>query len=158
MRVIFLKINANSSKWADFLHVFERFDTREKIRYIHQFLTGEGNPGSVPSARFARVALFLASRRTTMKLPSVGQILQGASRTFLRFPLVLCSAVVGTVSAVILMDHEGPEVATALFSILFASILGIPLLFGLAVIAEKRGWGRWKSLGVQVFGIALLVV
>ena len=92
-----------------------------------------------------------------MKLPSFELVLQGAFRTFLRFPFVLSSALLGTVSALILVDHEGPERATVLFNILFASILGIPLLFGLTIVAEKRAWGRWRSLGAQALGIALLV-
>lgn len=93
-----------------------------------------------------------------MKLPSINQILQGALRTFSRFPFVLCAAIAGTVSGVTLADYEGPGSPTILFKILFASILGIPLLLGLALTAEKRKWTRLTSLGVQASGIALLVV
>ena len=92
-----------------------------------------------------------------MKLPSVNQILQGALRTFSRFPFVLCSALAGTIAALILIDYEGPEGPTILFKILFAAILGIPLLIGLTLVAEKRGWGRVPSLGAQAIGILLLV-
>jgi len=91
-----------------------------------------------------------------MKIPSLGQILQSGSRTFLRFPLVLVSALIGTVSAFILMDQEGPEAPTILFQLLCASILGIPLLLGIALTAERRMWGTLQSLGAHVVGILLL--
>jgi hypothetical protein len=92
-----------------------------------------------------------------MKLPSVQQILQDAIRTFLRFPFVLINAALGTIAAVILIDHEGPSQATVLFNILLAAILGIPLLTGLALFAEKKKWGRGLAIALQIVGIALLV-
>ncbi|MFA6457503.1 MAG: DUF4153 domain-containing protein [Bacteroidota bacterium] len=92
-----------------------------------------------------------------MKLPSVDQVFKNALHTFLRFPLVLCSAVIGTSAAVILVDYEGPEGPTILFPILFASILGLPLLLGLALFSEKRSLGQLKALLLQVAGIALLI-
>ncbi|MBF8296049.1 MAG: hypothetical protein HW389_2594 [Bacteroidetes bacterium] len=92
-----------------------------------------------------------------MKLPSFDQIFRGAIETLFRFPLVLCSAVAGTVSALILVDHEGPESPTVLFKILFASILGVSFLLGLALFAEKKSWSRSRSLGIQLAGVALLV-
>ena len=73
-----------------------------------------------------------------MKLPSLQQVLQDAIRTFKRFPFVLINAAVGTFCAVILVDHEGPAQATVLFNILLATILGIPLLSGLALLSEKK--------------------
>jgi len=92
-----------------------------------------------------------------MKLPSVNQIVQGALRTFSRFPFVLCSSLAGTLAALILADYEGPESPTILFKILFGSILGIPLLLGLTLVAEKRVWGRTRSFGAQAIGIVLLI-
>ncbi len=92
-----------------------------------------------------------------MKLPSVQQILQDAIRTFLRFPFVLTNAALGTITAVILIDHEGPVQATVLFNILLATILGIPLLTGFALLAEKKKWGRGMAIGLQIIGILLLV-
>ena len=83
-----------------------------------------------------------------MKLPSVQQILQDASRTFLRFPFVLINAVLGTIAAVILIDHEGPPQATILFNILLATILGIPLLTGLTLFGERKKWGRGLAIGL----------
>ncbi len=92
-----------------------------------------------------------------MKHPSFKQILYGALHTFSRFPLVLCCAVAGTASALILDDYEGPERATVLYNVLFASILGIPFLLGLTLVAEKNTWRRARSLGAQLAGIILLI-
>jgi len=92
-----------------------------------------------------------------MKLPSVQQILQDAIRTFLRFPFVLINAALGTISAVILIDYEGPAQPTVLFNILLATILGIPLLIGLALFTEKKKWSRGMAIGLQIIGLLLLV-
>jgi hypothetical protein len=92
-----------------------------------------------------------------MKLPSVQQILQDAARTFLRFPFVLINTALGTTAAVILIDHEGPAQATVLFNILLATILGIPLLTGFVLFAEKKKWDKGMAIGFQIIGILLLV-
>jgi hypothetical protein len=91
-----------------------------------------------------------------MKLPSLQQVVQDATRTFLRFPVVLIFAAVGTFAAVMLIDHEGPPQATILFNVLLASILGIPMLLAFALIAEKKKWSRLLSIGVQILGVLLL--
>jgi peptidoglycan/LPS O-acetylase OafA/YrhL len=91
-----------------------------------------------------------------MKLPSLQQVVQDATRTFLRFPVVLIFAAVGTFAAVMLIDHEGPPQATILFNVLLASILGIPMLLAFALIAEKKKWSRLLSIGVQLLGVLLL--
>ncbi|MBN2089935.1 DUF4153 domain-containing protein, partial [candidate division KSB1 bacterium] len=93
-----------------------------------------------------------------MKLPSIHQILAGAGQSFARFPLVLISAICGTAVVILLIDYEGPAEASFLFQVLFAAILGIPLLLGLALVAEKRKWSRWPSLGLQLAGIVLLLL
>ncbi len=93
-----------------------------------------------------------------MKLPSIHQILAGAGQSFVRFPLVLISAICGTAVVIILIDYEGPAEASFLFQVLFAAILGIPLLLGLALLAEKRKWTRWPAFGLQVAGMVLLLL
>ncbi len=92
-----------------------------------------------------------------MKLPSFEQVMRDAIRTFRRFPFVLINAVLGTICVVILVDHEGPAQATVLFNILLATILGIPLLTGLALLSEKKKWGKGMAIALQVAGILLLV-
>jgi hypothetical protein len=91
-----------------------------------------------------------------MKLPSITQALAGARRAFARFPFVLLDAIVGTISALILIDFEGPPTPTFLFQVLFAAVLGLPLLTGLALTSEKRKWSRPLSVAVQVGGVVLM--
>jgi len=92
-----------------------------------------------------------------MKIPSVQKIFQDSLRTFLRFPFVLVNAALGTAAAVILIDYEGPPQSTVLFKILLAAILGIPLLLGFTLFAEKKKWGRGIAIAFQILGILLLV-
>ena len=92
-----------------------------------------------------------------MKLPSFQQVLRESGRTFRRFPFVILSAVVATAAALILVDYEGKPGPTILYNILLASALGIPLLIAIALVAEKRKWGRGISAAVQLAGILLLV-
>ena len=92
-----------------------------------------------------------------MKLPSVQQILQDALHTFRRFPFVVINAALGTAAAVILIDHEGTPQASVLFKLLMAAILGIPLLTGFTLFAEKKKWGRGMATGLQIIGVLLLV-
>ncbi|MFH0988458.1 MAG: DUF4153 domain-containing protein [bacterium] len=92
-----------------------------------------------------------------MKLPSFRQLLQDSARTSSRFPLVFLAATVGTVAAILLVDHEGPPQPTILFNILLAAILGIPLLIALVLFAERQKWSFLKSGVLQFVGILFLV-
>jgi len=91
-----------------------------------------------------------------MKLPSIQQVVSDSGRTFRRFPLVVIDAVIGTVSGLILADHEGPPQPTILFNILFAAILGIPLLIAITLTAEKRQWKLSTSAASQIIGLLAL--
>ena len=92
-----------------------------------------------------------------MRLPSIRQVVVEASRTFRRFPFVLADAVVATVVALVIADYQGPATSSILFRILFATIVGFPLLLAFALVAEKRGWRRSLALGVQGIGVLLLI-
>jgi hypothetical protein len=91
-----------------------------------------------------------------MKLPSLQQVMQESGRTLRRFPFVLLSAACGTIAAIILIDYEGPPSPTILWGILLAAILGISLLTSLALVAERRKWGKTPALGLQCVGVLLL--
>lgn len=93
-----------------------------------------------------------------MKLPTIDQILRDARRSLLRFPLVLLAAFAGTAAVLVLIDYEGPPQPTFLFQVLFAAILGFPLLAGLALTAERRRWGSSVSLGSQLTGVILVSI
>lgn len=88
-----------------------------------------------------------------MRLPSFQNALQEAERTRKRFPLVLACAVLATVVILILIDHEGPSEPSILFKLLFAAVLGLPLLTALALIAERRDLSKGTSLALQIAGV-----
>ncbi len=91
-----------------------------------------------------------------MRLPSVQQVLQESSRTWQRFPFVITSAVVATLSALALADYDTPPANSVLFNILAAALIGIPFLLALALFAESGKWSRLRSLGAQSLGVIIL--
>jgi hypothetical protein len=91
-----------------------------------------------------------------MRLPSIAHAVTDARRTALRFPLVILVAAVGTIAAIVLVDTEGLSGPTNLFRAIFASILGIPLLSGIVLTAEKKKWSSALKIGLQLLGIILL--
>ncbi|MFZ1728832.1 MAG: DUF4153 domain-containing protein [Bacteroidota bacterium] len=91
-----------------------------------------------------------------MKFPSIKQIADDSVRTLRRFPFVLANAGTGVAAAIILVEREAAPEPTAALSILFAALLGIPLLTGLALLAEKRRWGNLPSLGLQIAAVLAL--
>ena len=92
-----------------------------------------------------------------MRLPSIADAVEDALTAFVRFPFVIINAAIGTVAALILVDYEGPPGPTFLWQVLFAAVLGIPLLAGIDLMAEKRRWGTPLVFGARVVGVLLLV-
>ena len=92
-----------------------------------------------------------------MRLPSLRLAFQDARDTFHRFPVIITDAILGTSAALILVDHEGSPQATFLFRVLYATALGLPLLFSFALHSERKGHGWWAAFGLQCTGVLLLV-
>jgi hypothetical protein len=93
-----------------------------------------------------------------VNLPSITQAIADARRTFVRFPIIVLDAIIGTICALILIDYEGPPGPTFLFQVIFAAVLGFPLLTGLAIASEKWKWGKPLSLGAQIMGVVLVAL
>lgn len=93
-----------------------------------------------------------------MKLPSVTRVFTDAAETFVRFPLVILNAVIGTVCALILIEFEGTPGPTILFPILFGTIFGLPLLTGLTLLTERWKWGTSVSIAVHSAGVAAIIL
>ena len=93
-----------------------------------------------------------------MKLPSIAQIWTDYNRTFRRFPLTQLSAVIGTVAAVVLVEHEGSSEPSILYNILLSSILALPLLTALKLAADRKSSNPGLGWTLQAIGVALLVV
>jgi hypothetical protein len=90
-----------------------------------------------------------------MKIPTITQVLGDARRSLLRFPIVLLDAFAGSIAAIALIDRQGATEPTVLFRVLFAAILGFPLLAGLALMAEKKKWSTSVTYGSQITGVIL---
>jgi hypothetical protein len=93
-----------------------------------------------------------------VKLPSVTQAVADARRTFVRFPFVVLTAIAGTAAALALIDRESFGEPSFLIQVVFGAVFAFPLLTGLALTSEKRGWNSLPALGVQIGGVALSVV
>jgi hypothetical protein len=91
-----------------------------------------------------------------MRLPSIQQVLHESNRTLQRFPFVITSAIVGTLSALALVDYDPPPSSSLLFNLLVAAVVGIPFLLAIALFAEGRKWPRLRNFGAQSFGVILL--
>lgn len=100
----------------------------------------------------------ITSPRIPVKLPSITQAVADARRTFVRFPFVVLDAIIGTTCVLILIDYEGPPGPTFLFQVIFAAVLGFPLLTGVALTTEKRKWNKSLSLGAQLAGLVLVAL
>jgi hypothetical protein len=90
-----------------------------------------------------------------MKLPSIEQIWQETRRTVLRFLLVIVNAALGTLAAIILIEKQPSS--SPYVKILYATLLGIPLLTSVALVAEKRKWRIGAAAGCQIFSLLLLI-
>lgn len=93
-----------------------------------------------------------------MKIPTIAQVLGDARRTVVRFPIILLDAFAGTIAALALIDREGATGPTLFFPVLFAAILGFPLLAGLALMSEKKKWSTSATYGSQIAGVVLAVL
>ena len=93
-----------------------------------------------------------------MKLPSIAQTWAEYIRTFRRFPLTLISAVIGTIVAIILAEHEAASEPSHLYRILLSTIVALPLLTALKLAVEREESNPGRGWALQTIGVALLVV
>jgi hypothetical protein len=84
-------------------------------------------------------------------------IVQDSYRTIGRFPLACVCALLGTVVALVLLDNEDPAWGSILYNVLFAAILGFPLLTTIPLVAQKRSWSTLRSFGIQILAVLALV-
>ena len=90
-----------------------------------------------------------------MKIPSVTTVLREAQRSFLRFPLVLLDAFVGSYAAIVLIEYEETVRSTVYFPIFLGAVLGFPLVAAIALTAEKYKWTFSRSIAAQGAGLLL---
>jgi len=88
-----------------------------------------------------------------VRLPAIGDIVDEAQRAALRFPLVLLSGAVAAVAGILIVDTPGDD--KALLRVGAAATLGLPLNFGLAVLAERRARTRAAHVGIAAVGVLI---
>ncbi|PLX28427.1 MAG: hypothetical protein C0600_09745 [Ignavibacteria bacterium] len=93
-----------------------------------------------------------------MRLPSIEQITRDAGQALRRFPFVLAVAAIGTLAALVLAENQSDFDNPWAFRVLFAAILGVPLLIGLKLFLEKRRSAALTAMMLQSTAIAALVV
>ncbi|WP_420635171.1 DUF4153 domain-containing protein [Candidatus Palauibacter sp.] len=90
-----------------------------------------------------------------MKLPSIQRLAAAAWATAQRFPVVLVCAIVAAVGATRAIEGEG---TLDDLRIVAAASLGLPLLTGLTLFAERRRLGAWQRWALQALGVAALAL
>jgi len=94
------------------------------------------------------------------RLAAVLALAQQARQTFERFPFAILSAIAAALAMhfVIEFDFGYERTVAPLWPIVMTAILGIPLFYGLRVLAESRGWPSRLQLAVRLGGLVALVV
>ena len=74
-----------------------------------------------------------------------------AGDTLFRYPLIITMAVIAAVSAVTAIEPGGPENSFWVTKLIITSCLGISLLFGAKMLAQRIGKGLVLETAVLVF-------
>lgn len=96
-----------------------------------------------------------------MKLPSITNLFQQAKLTFLRFPFVILTSMLGAfvMMRVIGFSFEySKDHAQVYYNIAMACSLGLPLFIAFALFSESKGHSRIKGYVVQVIPLLLLLL
>jgi len=91
------------------------------------------------------------------RFPSYDHVIRNAVASAQRFPLTLLSALVATVTAVMMIDKGHLAGEHALEKLLMASALGIAWSLAIVLWSEKRRWSGAVRLAGQGVGLILLV-
>lgn len=90
-----------------------------------------------------------------MRFLSLRLLVSGASATFQRFPVVLATAVVAAISAIVLVEDTD---SSAPLRVMLTSQLGIPLFFAFVIYTESRRWSRPRHVALLLGGLVTLAV
>ncbi|MCX6156872.1 MAG: DUF4153 domain-containing protein [Ignavibacteriota bacterium] len=96
-----------------------------------------------------------------MKLPSITNLVQQAKLTFLRFPFVILTSILGAflMMRVIGFSHEYAELhAQTMYNIVMMCSLGLPLFLSFALYSESKGFSRVKGYLLQIVPLILLIL
>jgi len=90
-----------------------------------------------------------------MRFPSIATLVEHAAAVLRRFPWTLMAGVVAAAAGLVASTAGSHDEWTRLT---FVAALGLPLTLALALLGEARDWGPGRRTGVQLAGIAGLVV
>lgn len=91
-----------------------------------------------------------------MKLLSLQKLLQEAQIVLQRFPMVLFSALIGTVAFWVII--ENPDNNVIYTKLLMCAALGIALFFSITLFSEREEWNLNRKVIGYVTGLAFLII
>lgn len=89
-----------------------------------------------------------------MKLPSPGFLLHAFAAACRRFPVAMFCTAVGVAACIALLERDGTN--SFFTRIWMVCQLGLPLIVGLTVLAEARGWSTQRNWLLQIAGAAAM--
>ncbi len=90
-------------------------------------------------------------------IPSLSLLIGEARRTFMRFPLSLLCAIVGTIAMIAQFEHMDEAETSGILKVVLTCSLGLPLFFALACFVERKLTNKSLKTVVLVAGIAAVV-
>src|SRR5688500_8240435 len=90
-----------------------------------------------------------------MILPALGDIVSAAQGAARRFPLVLVAGLLTAIAGILLLNSGGER--DSLARLMAATSLGLPLFFGLTVLAERRAGTRLTHWLIAASGLLILL-
>ena len=95
-----------------------------------------------------------------LSFPSIDQILNTIYNVFKRFPLVVIVSLIGTFTAIWLIDisFASQEEYPRLLAVSFISALGISFFIAIATFLEQREWSWLYKISINAVGAILLLI
>ena len=95
-----------------------------------------------------------------LSFPSIDQILHTIYKVFKRFPLVVIVSLIGTITAIWLIDisFASQEEYPRLLAVSFISALGISFFIAIATFLEQKEWSWLYKISINAVGTILLLI
>ncbi len=94
-----------------------------------------------------------------MKLPSILYLVSESKRSFLRFPFVLISALIGVLTAIYLIEYQDKiDNDFPYFNLMLITALGIPLYFSCTIFADRNKLDKLQNLFISLVATGFLIV
>ncbi len=90
-----------------------------------------------------------------MRLPSIVSLAEQSRYVLQRFPWTMAAATTSAIAAIVATTTSAEEEWAR---IAMVAALALPLTIALELVAEERGWSRTLAAGLNLAGIALLIL